>query len=124
MIATSPILPFSAVLSARARHISCSCVLLGADDADEFMTKRLLIPVLEERRDWSPTVETSSLLPIGDMDVSSASIESEVKVVGLSLRARGPEQRAEVGAVATRKEYRIYVHKAHSSLRCLPILFC
>ena len=106
MIATSSMLPFSAVLSARARHISCSCVLLGADDADEFMTKRLLIPVLEERRDWS-------LLPIGDMDVSSASIESEVKVVGLSLRARGPEQRAEVGAVATRKEYRIYVHKAH-----------
>jgi len=55
----------------------------GSRDADEFMTKRLLIPVLEERRDWSPTVEveTSSLLPIGDMDVSSASIESEVKVV-------------------------------------------
>ena len=84
MIATSSTLPCLVILPARARHISCSCVLLGADDADEFMTKRLLIPVLKERRDWSPTVETSSLLPMGNMDFSSASIESEVKVVGLS----------------------------------------
>jgi len=29
------------------------------------------------------------------------------------------EQRGEVGAVATQKEYRIYGHKVHSSLRCL-----
>jgi len=90
----------------------------GSRDADEFMTKRLLIPVLEERRDWSPTVETSSLLPIGDMDVSSASIESEVKVIVVGREGSLSSAEKWVPLRLEKSTVSMYI-KVHSSLRCL-----